>query len=77
MNKREKASWNELVAGAKAVKLDHVPVAEIEALFAGFVHNAKAEGLGTPKNSPQSSGVGLFWLLVGLVYLVVLIHLKH
>ena len=78
MNKQEQESWNELVEGAKAVKLDHVPQKAIEDLFSNFIKDANAE-LGTGARNAERTRAphALAWLGFGFCYLAIVVVLKH
>lgn len=78
MDKQEQESWEELVQGAKAVKLDHVPQKAIENLFSTFIKDANAE-LGTVARNADSTRAlqALAWLGFGFCYLAIVVVLKH
>ena len=77
MNKQEQESWNELVVGAKAVKLDHVPKKAIEDLFSTFIKDANAElGINDTPSDARRIFQGLGWLSLGVLYLCVLVLAK-
>lgn len=78
MNKQEQESWDALVEGAKAVKLDHVPQKAIEDLFSTFIKDADTElGAGVRKADRAKAWQAFTWLGFGLLYLAILVVTKH